>query len=140
MMYSKPFSQPELPPESGATSDRPNIALVFLLSFLIMAPWPLIAFGLCTMGSIFEQSSDFILLFGGVTLLFMIPLGLLGPPEWVFSATIGLVWLIVLFLPVVLVASQRLQRRKLLVAYVLQAVFSAIQAGLGLLMLAGRQV
>ncbi len=140
MMPSKPFSQPERLPESGATSDHRNVALVFLLSFLIMAPWPLVAFGLCTIGSIFEQSNDFILLFGGVTLLFMIPLGLLGSPEWVFSATIGLVWLIGLFVPVVLVASQRLQGRKLLVAYVLQAVFAAIQAGLGLLMLAGRQV
>jgi hypothetical protein len=140
MMPSKPFSQPEPLVESGATSDHPNVPLVLLISLVIMAPWPMIAFGLCTMGSIFEQSNDFILLFGGVTLLFMIPLGLLDPPEWAIIAAIGLAWMIVLVLPVVLAARQRLSRKKLVVAYVLQAVFSATQAGLGLLMLAGRQL
>jgi uncharacterized membrane protein SirB2 len=140
MMPSKPFSQPERLMNSGALSDRPNVRLVFLVSMLIMALWPMIAFGLCAVSSIFEQSSDFILLFGGVTLLFLLPLGLLDPPDWIFSATIGLVWMIVLVLPVVLAASQRVSRKKLVIAFVLQAVFSAMQAGLGLLMLAGRQV
>jgi hypothetical protein len=140
MMPLKPLSQPELLVESGATSDHPHVPLVLLISLLIMAPWSMIAFGLCTMGSIFEQPNDCILLFGGVTLLVMIPVELLGAPEWVFSATISLVWLIVLVLPVVLTASQRFSRKKLVVAYVLQTVFSATQAGLGLLMLAGRQV
>ena len=70
----------------------------------------------------------------------MLPLGLLDPPEWVIGVTIGSVWIIVLVLPGLLVASQSLARKKLAGAYVFQAVFSAMQSGLGLLMLAGRQV
>lgn len=140
IMPSKPFRQPV--PQLGldTTSDRPKIPLIFLVSVVAMAPWPMIAYGLCMMGSIFEQPSDSILLLGGVTLLLMLPLGLLDPPELVFGVTIGLVWMTVLVLPVLLAAGARLSRNKLAVAAVLQAVFSATQAGLGLLMLAGRQV
>jgi hypothetical protein len=140
MMPSKPNGQPEARKGHDATSDRPNVSLTFVGSMVAMMPWPMLAFGLCMMGSIFEQPNEFILLLGGVTMLLMLPIGLLDPPEWVMVVTICSVWIIVLALPVLLAAKQRLSKSQLVVALVLQTVFSMAQSGLGLLMLAGRNV
>ena len=107
---------------------------------LSMLPWPLFGISLCMMGAIFEQANDFTLLFGGVTLIFLLPLALVDPPEWVLVVIFIFVWIFVFVLPALLVALGKLRKNNLIVAYVLQAVFSVAQAVLGMLMIVGRSV
>lgn len=139
-MHSNSVSQPGTTEINDEERARPNRLLVFLGSLLAMAPWPLIATSLGMLGRVFEQANDFMLLFGGVTMIFLLPIGLLDPPEWVFVAISAFVWILVLFLPVLVVGSRKRRKVHLAVAFVIQAGFSITQAGLGLLMILGRSV
>ena len=135
-----PVSLPQAPNPNEPAEHRVNCISVFFGSLIAMLPWPLFAISLCMMGAIFEQSNDFMLLFGGVTLIFLIPLGLFDPPEWAFMVVFAVVWVLVLAAPALLVACGKLTKGNRTVAYVLQGVFSAAQAGLGFLMIVGRGV
>ena len=119
---------------------RPNLLLVFLGSLIAMVPWPVLAISLGTLGSMFEQASDFTLLFGGVTMIFLLPIGVLDPPEWVIALIFAFVWIVVLFLPVLVLARRERRKAHMALFFILQAGFSIAQAGLGLLMIAGRHV
>ena len=140
MTPSAPLDQSQSPKTDETQQDRANIPWMFAASLIAMLPWPLIAIGLCVTGSMFEQSNEFILMFGGVTMIFLLPIGMFDPPEWVFTAIFVVVWVFVLLLPVLFAARRKLQRGHLVVAYVLQTGFSIAQAGLGLLMIVGRNV
>ena len=137
---SNPLSPSRVPQPSEPAACRVNRISVFFVSLLSMLPWPFLGISLCILGAAFEQDNDFMLMFGGVTLILLIPLGILDPPEWVFVMSFAVVWILMLVLPAFLVARQKLTRRSLTVVYDLQAVFSFVQAGLGLMMIVGRRV
>lgn len=80
------------------------------------------------------------LLFGGVTLIVLLPIGMLDPPEWVFAIIFVFVWVLVLLLPTLILASRKRRQGYPVVAYTLQAGFSIAQAGLGMLMILGTSV
>lgn len=111
-----------------------------LRSFLVMLPWPMLGIGVCLGLSIFEEASEAVLMFGGLTLIFSLPLGLVVSSEWIFGALIGLVWLLALVLP--LWFDEKAMHDKFNVVAILagQSLFSAIQAGLGFLMILGKSV
>ncbi len=73
-------------------------------------------------------------------MILALPLGMLDLPEWFFVAIYGIVWMLALVLPVLLVASRKDWQGSLVVAYMFQAAFSVAQAGLGLLMILGRNI
>ena len=127
--------------EAPKTSDtQPSAIRVFFGSVAAMLPWPLLALGTCLGWSLFDRVSEAMLLFGGVSVIFLLPVGLLNPPEWVFGVLIGAIWVLVLVLPTILVARRWLRPRGLALMYVLQVAFSLLQAGLGLLMVWGKNV
>ncbi len=111
-----------------------------LWSFLVMIPWPLMGLAACWGLSLFESVGESIFMFGGVTMILLLPLALLVNSVEVFGAIAVLVWLSVLYLPNVF--EQRLTRLgiSLPIIFVGQSLFSAIQAGLGFLIVLGKQV
>ena len=127
----------ESPP---ARSRRLGSIDVLVVALIAMLPWPAIATGICLIGSLFEEANECVLLFGGVTLIFLIPLGLFGTPEWVYPTLIVIVWLVALVVPPQIVLTKGWSKTILYVVFALQALFSAAQAGLGLLMVLGKYV
>lgn len=119
---------------------RASTPLILLASLAAMLPWPLMAIGFCSSAGLLGEASDSALMFGGITLIFLLPLGFFDPPEWIFAAIFSGVWGLVLVLPALLAASERLRKRHLVFVYVIQAGFSIAQAGLGMLMIVGRTV
>lgn len=108
-------------------------------SLFVMLPWPLLGIAACQGLSLLEAPSEAVLMFGGATMFLLLPLGLLVNSEWIFSMFIGLVWLVALFWPVCFRRKSfdtGLQVQRILVC---QSVFSAIQAGLGFLLVLGKQ-
>jgi hypothetical protein len=69
----------------------------------------------------------------------LLPLGFVVSSEWIFSVLIGVVWLFALALPLRFGKNASHPRLFLLRMRVCQSVFSAIQAGLGFLLILGRQ-
>lgn len=78
-------------------------------------------------------------MFGGVTMIFLLPLGLFVSSEWIFGVLIGLVWLVVLLLPLWFGKNSTHPGFHLRLMLFGQSLFSAIQAGLGFLMILGKQ-
>lgn len=118
----------------GASAGR-----VLLGSLLVMLPWPLLGIAACEGLSLLEAPGEAVLMFGGVTMFLLLPLGLLVNSEWIFSMFIGLVWIVALFWSVCFRRKSfdtGLQVQRILVC---QSVFSAIQAGLGFLLVLGKQ-
>jgi hypothetical protein len=124
-------------PHDGAA--KPNLVLVIAGSLVAMLPWPLIAIGLCHWLSIFERAGEVPFLFGGVTLLFLIPIMLIAPPpEWLVDTIIVTIWMLVLILPALVVARRRQSWTNVILMFTLQAAFSLLQAGLAFLMMCGK--
>lgn len=127
-----------VPPSDNKSSANPWI--VFLGSLLVMLPWPLLGIGACSALSLFEKSNEAVLMFGGVTLFFLIPLGLIVESEGVLCVLIGIVWLLALVLPPWIGRKSRHTRFNPAVMLICQCCFSAIQSGLGFLLVLGKQV
>ncbi|MDX1925397.1 MAG: hypothetical protein SFV81_02690 [Pirellulaceae bacterium] len=109
-----------------------------LKSLAVMLPWPMLGIFACLSLSLFEKSTEAIFMFGSVTMLFLLPLAFVQIAEWVFGVLIGIVWLLVLLLP--LCFSKKSLHPKYHVEFVLagQSLFSAIQAGMGFLVVLGK--
>jgi hypothetical protein len=120
--------------------DKPYLALLLFGSLVAMLPWPVIATSGCLRWSMFDRASEAMLLFGGFTLMCLLPIGMFDPPEWVFAVLIGIVWLLALILPVLFVVRRRHSKGSVVAMLVSQAAFSLAQAGLGLLMIWGKNV
>jgi len=114
--------------------------MIFATSFIAMLPWPLITIGICVAGSLLEQDSDPALMLGGLTTIFLLPIGVFDPPNWVFISIAIFVWILVLVIPALIACCWNLTKEHQCLAYILQAGFSIAQAGIGLLMLLGRNV
>ncbi|MFN3192815.1 MAG: hypothetical protein ACE361_20055 [Aureliella sp.] len=137
---SSPFEPVRDTGNDAEEQQRTSAPVIILASLAAMLPWPLMAIGFCSSAGLLEEASDSALMFGGITLIFLLPLGFFDPPEWTFAAIFSGVWGLVLVLPALLAASERLRKRHLVFVYVIQAGFSIAQAGLGLLMIVGRSV
>ena len=118
---------------------KPGVLFVFAGSVVAMLPWPLIAIGLCQWLSIFDRAGEVPFLFGGVTLLFLIPIMFIAPPpEWLVDTIIMTIWILVLILPAFVVARRRQSWSNVILMFTLQANFSLMQAGLAFLMMCGK--
>lgn len=120
--------------------EGPSLVNRLIVSAILMLPWPAMAAGVCLSRSMFDENSEAILMFGGVTLLFLLPLAILGAAEWVFGILIGIVWLSVFFLPHWLAKRGWKACDNLAFVFVAQTAFSVVQAALGALMVLAKGV
>jgi hypothetical protein len=104
-----------------------------------MAPWPLV--GILLLQAQFDQASEAFMLFGGITLFPLMLLALFGTvPEAVLIVILMLVWLAAAVVPG-LWLGRRLRSWPAIVALlVVQVVFSIAQAGMGALLVLGKNV
>ncbi|MBL8820102.1 MAG: hypothetical protein JNL58_29025 [Planctomyces sp.] len=72
-------------------------------------------------------------------MFFLLPLGLYVSSEWIFGVIIGAVWLAVLVLPLRFGKKSVHAKSRIDLVFLCQAIFSAIQAGLGFLLIVGKQ-
>ncbi len=79
-------------------------------------------------------------MFGGVTMIFLLPLGLFVSSEWIFGVLIGMVWLFALLLPLCFGKKSIHPRFHVAVILICQSLFSLVQSGLGFLMVLGKQI
>ncbi|XZE54324.1 hypothetical protein SH139x_000283 [Planctomycetaceae bacterium SH139] len=133
----KATSKLPIPASKVAAASYPGRAI--LGSLLVMLPWPMLAIGACLSWSLLDTISESVLVFGGITMLFLLPLGFFVSSEWIFGVLIGCVWFFVLLLPLWFGKKPKQQKFGITVVYCCQSVFSAIQAGLGFLMILGKQ-
>lgn len=107
-------------------------------SLLVMLPWPLLGLAACLGFSLFEKASETIFLFGSITMIFLLPIGMIVNSEGIFGALVGLVWLVALFAPLWFVKKPIHPRLHVPIVLACQSLFSAAQAGLGFLMILGK--
>ncbi|TWT86379.1 hypothetical protein [Neorhodopirellula pilleata] len=134
--FASPLSSPALPVHDAPVT-FPRRAL--LGSLLVMLPWPMLGIAACMGLSLFEKSSEAIFMFGSITMIFLLPLAFVVTSEWIYGTLIGIVWLLVLFLPLWLGKRALRPRFHVQTVLVCQSLFSAMQAGLGFLMILGKQ-
>jgi hypothetical protein len=114
---------------------------MLVVSLAVMLPWPLFAACWCQWMSLFDLVGEIVLLFGSVTLLFLLPVMLIAElPEPLLAVIVLSVWVLVLVLPPVVIVRRGKRRKSVVVMFVTQAAFSFIQAGLGVLMILGKSV
>ncbi len=123
---------------SDAAVTFPGWAL--FASLLVMLPWPILGIVLCLGLSLFETSSEVIFLFGSVTMIFLLPLGFFVSSEWIFGILVGIVWLAALLLPFGFRRKSIHSKHHVALVLGLQSLFSALQAGLGFLVILGKGI
>lgn len=136
-----PYAVSALPP---VVTPSKTSSVVFSLralwgSLVVMLPWPVLGIATSMGLSMFEKSSEAIIMFGGATMFLLLPLGFVVSSEWIFGVLIGVVWLFALILPLRLGRKSSHPRLYLMRVRVCQSFFSAIQAGLGFLLILARQ-
>lgn len=136
---NNPYEIKALASETAINHDPVYFSMKALLgSLLVMLPWPLMGIALCLGLSLFEESGEAVFMFGSVTMIFLLPLALVVNSMWIFGALSGLVWLLVLVLPFCFGKSSVLRKVSVPTVLVLQSLFSAIQAGVGFMVVIGK--
>jgi hypothetical protein len=107
-------------------------------SLAVMLPWPMLGIAACLGLSLFEKSSEAIFMFGSVTMLFLLPLAFVEIAEWVFGVLVGIVWLLVLLLPLCFNKKSLHFKYHVELVFAGQSLFSAVQAGMGFLVVLGK--
>jgi hypothetical protein len=125
-------------PLNDAPASFPRSSI--LGSILVMLPWPMIGIAACLSLSLFEDLGEAIFMFGSVTMILLLPLAFVTDSMWIFGAMSGLVWLSVLLAPSYFGRNSNHPRFHIHAVLVCQSLFSAIQAGLGFLVVLGKQV
>ena len=112
----------------------------FWVSLAVMLPWPILGIWACLSLSLFEKSTEAIFMFGSVTMFFLCPLGFVVDSELVWGVLVGVVWLFALLLPLCFRRKSIHPRFQVPIVLIGQSLFSAIQAGLGFLVVLGKQI
>ena len=123
-------------PLNDAPVSFPRRAL--LGSLAVKLPWPMFGIVVCMGLSLFDNLSEAIFMFGSVTMLLLLPLAFIESSEWIIGVLIGIVWLLVLFLPVCFGRTSFHPRFHVVIVLVCQSLFSAIQAAIGFLVVLGK--
>ena len=134
-----PYQTKALSSEPAVNSDPVYFSMRALLgSLVVMLPWPMIGIGVCLGLSLFEELGEAVFMFGSVTMIFLLPLALVVNSMWIFGALSVFAWLLVLVLPFCFGKSPIHRRFHFHTVLVCQALFSAIQAGVGFLVVLGK--
>lgn len=134
-----PYEIKAISSEPAVNKDPVYFSMKALLgSLLVMLPWPLIGIAFCQGLSLFEESGEAVFMFGSVTMIFLLPLALVVNSTWIFGALSGFVWIVVLVLPFCFGKSSILRKLSVPTVLVFQSLFSAIQAGVGVMIVLGK--
>lgn len=129
------------PPPTGPSmvgTPRRMIALC-LASLAVMAPWPLL--GMLVTRSLFDESSEAFLLFGGITLFPLALLALLTTVSDELHITLLMIaWLAAAIAPNLWLHRRLRSRTSILILLGVQSAFSFAQAGMGALLIIGKSV
>ncbi len=134
-----PFASPlssSGPAKNDAVNSFPRRAIWG--SVLVMLPWPMLGIAACLGLSLFEELCEAVFLFGSVTMIFLLPLALVVDSMWIFGTFSVFVWLLVLLLPFCIGKKSSNPRFPFRTVLVCQAIFSAMQAGAGFLVVLGK--
>ena len=127
------------PVDSPPTEPISALAIALLKSLGVMIPWPIV--GIALSYGMFDQADEAILLFGGVTGLFLVPIMMIGDiSEMTFGLVICVVWGVALLLPPIIVHRRFRSRGTRAILLGLQSAFSLAQAAMGILMILGKDV
>lgn len=136
---NNPYEIKAISSEPAVNKDSVYFSMkALLVSLLVMLPWPLMGIALCLGLSLFEESGEAVFMFGSVTMIFLLPLALVVNSTWIFGALSGFVWLVVLVLPFCFGKSPILRKFSVPTVLVFQSLFSAIQAGVGVMIVLGK--
>jgi hypothetical protein len=136
---NNPYEIVSLSPEmplNDAPVTFPRRAL--FASLLVMLPWPMFGITACLGLSLFERAHEAVFMFGSVTMLFLMPLAFVVSSEWVYGVIVAIVWLFALLLPICFRTKSLHPRFHVEFVLICQSLFSAIQAGLGFLVVLGK--
>lgn len=80
-----PYEASALPPVVMLNNTSVTFSLRALWhSLVVMLPWPVLGIAASLGLSLFENSSDAIIMFGGATMFLLLPLGFVVSSEWIF--------------------------------------------------------
>ena len=135
-----PFASPVSSPVLARQDATPAFPLRTLwVSLLVMLPWPILGITACMALSLLEKPEESLFMFGGITMLFLIPLAFVATAEWIYGILIAIVWLSALLLPLGFRKRSLLSRFYVGAVWGCQLLFSASQAVVGFLVILGRQ-
>ena len=116
-----------------------NRAAFLTMTFVFMVIWPLL--GVAASSSMFDKSSEALLLFGGLSLLLLLPIYAFFPlSETMFGVVIIAIWLLLWVAPSIWVTNRSATRQSQIVALALLSAISLMQSVLGFLMILGKSV
>lgn len=108
-------------------------------AFAAMILWPMI--GIAFSFSMFDKTSEAVLLFGGLSGLLLLPIYVIFPlSETVFGMAIVVIWLLIWILASVWLTSGTPSRRTQIIGLATLSGISLMQAALGFLMIIGKSV
>jgi hypothetical protein len=137
---NNPYTVRALPPVLSVNDPPVSFpARALLGSLMVMLPWPIVGIAACVGLSLFEESSEAVFMFGSATMILLLPLAFVVSSEWVFGILVAIVWLSVLLLPVCFGRKCLHPRFHVAIVFVCQSLFAAVQAGLGFLVVLGKQ-
>jgi hypothetical protein len=73
-------------------------------------------------------------------MIFLLPLGFFVSSEWIFGILVGIVWLTALLLPFGFRKKSLHSKHHVAIVLACQSLFSALQAGLGFLVILGKGI
>lgn len=125
--------------EQQSTPSVRALPMLFLKSFAVMIPWPLLGIVLCY--HMFDQPDEVVLLFGGITGIWaLLLMTVVDLPDTAFAVIIVVAWCLALVTPPVVMYRRRPSQTAIVVLLLIQGGFSIAQAALGALMILGKSV
>jgi hypothetical protein len=123
--------------EQQSTPSVRALPMLFLKSFAVMIPWPLLGIILCY--RMFDQPDEAVLLFGGITgIAAFIVMAVVDLPDTAFAVIIVVAWCLALVAPPVAMYRWRSSQTAIVALLLIQGGFSIAQAALGALMILGK--
>ena len=123
---------------------RAPLLLWIPLTLIVMAPWPIIGLIVTNYAGVLNRIDESALLFGGVTMIFFIPLAFVLPAtnlaNLIFSAVAYIIWLTIATVPPIIITRRTTRRAPLVWMLVIASMLSLVQMLLGALMLFTKSV
>ena len=119
----------------------PRRLLWILYTLLVMAPWPIIGIVATNSMRVLDRTDEITFLFGGISLIFLIPLAFVIPmSDTAFGTLAYVIWGLSAVLPPVIVVRRATRLSPLIWMLGTLSAFSLVQALMGGLMLLTKSV
>jgi hypothetical protein len=136
-MADNPYTSPTT--ETEVSRSWPRLVTFFILALFAVVVWPLL--GIVVSDPMFDNNSEAVLLFGGLTALLLLPLYVfVDLSENGFEITIIVIWILSWIVPYVWYASHPRSRPSEILFLAITSAISFAQAGIGFLMILGKEL